>query len=66
MHAHSSCKVLKLQVRAWFGKAVGKVVASGDICIRNISGFDMFSNIVMLYVDVFHSHMERRVASKDV
>ena len=66
MHAHSSRKVLKLQAREWFSKAVGKVVTSGNICIRNIPGFDVFSNIVMLYVDVFRSRMERRVASKDV
>ena len=53
-------------MREWFSKAVGEVVASGDICIQNVPSFNMFSNIVVLYVDVFHSCMERRVASKDV
>ena len=61
-----SCKLLKFRVWEQFGEAIGKVVMSGDVCIMDVSSFDLFLNIVMLNIDVFCPSMKRLVMGQDI
>src|SRR5882724_1209102 len=56
VHPHMSCKLLKFQAWEQFGEAISEVVMSGDVCIMDVSSFNLFMNIVMLNFNVLSKH----------
>ena len=57
---------MKFWVWEQFGEAISKIVMSGDVCIVDVSSFDLFPNIVMLNINVFCLSMKRLVTGQDI